>query len=212
MGTTPTSNHGWAKPVFPSATVDTELDSLFDAIDESTALRGTEANLPAAGTAGRLYFTTDTKKTLWDDGVAWVDITPKGTTWSISDGGTKVMDVPADMNFGTGISVVDDADGTVTITGHAPYTDENAQDAVGAILGAQFAYDDVTPAITLNQGAGSGLDADTLDGTDSTGYASASHTHGQADITDFSSAAPSLYVQSTAPSSPATNDIWFDTS
>jgi hypothetical protein len=51
------------------------------------------------------------------------------------------------------------------------YTDEKAQDAVGSALGSQFAYDDGANLISLNQGDGSGLTADTLDGIDSTEFA-----------------------------------------
>jgi hypothetical protein len=49
--------------------------------------------------------------------------------------------------------------------------DEAAQDAVGNILGGQFTYNDTGNAITLNQGSGSSLDADTLDGKQGSAYA-----------------------------------------
>jgi hypothetical protein len=51
------------------------------------------------------------------------------------------------------------------------YTDERAQDAVGTILGSQFVYTDGTPEITLDQGSGSGLNADQLDGFEESAFA-----------------------------------------
>lgn len=135
--TTNTSNHGWPKPVFPSENVASELDTFFDEIDKAVSLRGPDSSLPSAGTAGRLYFTTDTQRTLYDDGTEWQDITPGGGT----------------------------------------YSDELAQDAVGTILGGQFTYDDATPSINLNQGAGSGLDADTVDGQQASDFSQTGHVH-----------------------------------
>jgi len=52
------------------------------------------------------------------------------------------------------------------IGGGSTYSDEEAQDAVGTILSSQFTYDDATPAITLDQGEGSGLNADSWEGYD----------------------------------------------
>ena len=37
---------------------------------------GVAASRPAAGIAGRLYFTTDSGKIFWDNGAAWIDVTP----------------------------------------------------------------------------------------------------------------------------------------
>jgi WD40 repeat protein len=51
------------------------------------------------------------------------------------------------------------------------FTDERAQDAVGTILSGQLTYDDGTPEITLNQGDGSGLNADQLDGFEESAFA-----------------------------------------
>ena len=132
MGTQDTKNHGWDKPVFPSSSVDTELDSLFDQIDSDVWLRGLEADRPAAETVGRLYVATDTSKHFYDNGSSWDDITPGGSSWSVSNSGTEVLVGPSDLNFGTGLSVTDDGDGSVTIDGHAKYTDSEAVTAVNA--------------------------------------------------------------------------------
>jgi hypothetical protein len=43
------------------------------------------------------------------------------------------------------------------------FTDERAQDAVGSILGTNLNYDDANNSITVVQGSGSGLNADTVD-------------------------------------------------
>jgi hypothetical protein len=37
-------------------------------------LEGTAANRPAAGTVGRRYFATDTKRWSFDDGVSWIEL------------------------------------------------------------------------------------------------------------------------------------------
>lgn len=54
------------------------------------------------------------------------------------------------------------------------FTDERAQDAVGAILSSQFTYtdnDQGSDEIAINQGDGSGLNADQLDGLDQSAFA-----------------------------------------
>ena len=39
-------------------------------------IEGLYSSLPAAGTQGRLFFATDTKKHYYDNGTSWDDITP----------------------------------------------------------------------------------------------------------------------------------------
>jgi hypothetical protein len=60
----------------------------------------------------------------------------------VSDDGSTVVSNATDINFGTNLSVGDDGDGTVTVTGQPGYTDEEAQDAVGSMVSSNFAYDD----------------------------------------------------------------------
>jgi hypothetical protein len=43
-------------------------------------LYGTAASMPAAGSAGRLFFTTDTKQVYEDSGSAWVNVSPSGVS------------------------------------------------------------------------------------------------------------------------------------
>jgi len=50
----------------------------------------------------------------------------------ISDSGSTVVNDVIDINFGNNISVTDDGDGTVTVTGAEPYTDSDAINAVNA--------------------------------------------------------------------------------
>lgn len=115
--------------------------------------------------------------------------------------------------------VYDDGSGNFIlsdVTGGGGYTNEQAQDAVGGILTdtatIDFTYDDAGNAITADvkdgsitatkladgaalaeilddDGAGSGLDADLLDGNEATAFAAASHTHPSSEVTDFTEAA-----------------------
>lgn len=142
MGTQKSNNHGWDKPVFPSSTVDVELDNLFDQIDTDVFMRGPEADRPAAGTFGRVYVTTDTRLHFYDNGTSWDDITPS-RDWSVSNSGGKVLSKPDDIDFGTALSVTDDGDGTLTID-------------VSGVTEAELAFD------TANQAE---LDAHTSDTT-----------------------------------------------
>jgi len=50
----------------------------------------------------------------------------------ISDSGSTVVNDVIDINFGNNVSVTDDGDGTVTVTGSAAYTDSDAVSAVNA--------------------------------------------------------------------------------
>lgn len=53
---------------------------------QGTFLKGTEAALPAAGTVGRRYIATDTKKYYYDTGAAWVEIGSAQITGSVETG------------------------------------------------------------------------------------------------------------------------------
>jgi len=83
----------------------------------------------------------------------------------VSNDGTSVTQSATDIDFTTGLTAADDGDGTSTVSlsanhsdlsnigtddHHTRYSDEEAQDAIGTILGSNFSYDDVTPAITLD--------------------------------------------------------------
>ena len=50
----------------------------------------------------------------------------------ISDSGSTVVNDVIDINFGNNVSVTDDGDGTVTVTGATQYTDSDAVSAVNA--------------------------------------------------------------------------------
>lgn len=204
MSTKKTEYHEWDKPDLPSPSVAIELDNLFDQIDSDAWGRGTLSERPTAGTSGRLYLATDTKEHFYDDGTSWVDVTP--SKFTLSDSGTELLSTtPTDINFGTALSLSDDADGTGTIdvsgvstselsfdtatqaeldthaglsgVHHARYTDEEAEDTIGAMVGSQFSYDDTTPSLTLLQGSGSGLNADLLDGEHASAFADEGHLH-----------------------------------
>jgi len=66
----------------------------------------------------------------------------------VEDDGSLVLDPAKNINFGNALSVSDDGDDTITVDG-VQYTDEQAQDAVGTILGALLSYDDATPSIEV---------------------------------------------------------------
>jgi microcystin-dependent protein len=64
------------------ADVPTDIDKLRKQIDALAAIygQGTTAARPAAGTAGRLYYSTDEHLLYWDDGSVWQSpYTPPGT-------------------------------------------------------------------------------------------------------------------------------------
>jgi hypothetical protein len=102
------------------------------------------------------------------------------------------------------------------VTSGGGYSDEQAQDAVGTILvdsdTIDFTYADATPSIAAevkdgsitstkladgaalaeildDDGTGSGLDADLLDGQHASAFAAASHDHTASEVTDFAEAA-----------------------
>jgi hypothetical protein len=52
---------------------------------------------------------------------------------------------------------------------------------------------------------------DVLDDGDGTVSIDPTHTHSLSEVTDFSSDSQNIYVQSSEPSSPSTNDLWIDT-
>ena len=66
----------------------------------------------------------------------------------VEDDGSLVLDPAKNINFGNALSVSDDGDDTITVNG-VQYTDEQAQDAVGTILGTLLSYDDAAPSIEV---------------------------------------------------------------
>jgi DNA-binding FrmR family transcriptional regulator len=98
-----------------------------------------------------------------------------------------------------------------------------AASVAGKLDASAYTAADVLTKIKTVDGAASGLDADVLDAQEGTYYlARANHTGTQlaATISDFSTAADArvalkivnkITVASTAPGSPATNDVWIDT-
>jgi hypothetical protein len=101
---------------------------------------------------------------------------------SIANDGSVVTASTDEIDFTTNITATDDGDGTSTVAiddgsgsgldadtvdgleaSEIEFTDEKAQDAIGAILGANLNYDDSNNTIIIVQGSGSGLDADTVD-------------------------------------------------
>lgn len=135
-----------------------EVNDLTD-VDVEAINADTSGNLPAAGTSGRIFFETDTGRTLYDNGTSWVEIglsesqislanlssrshsdlsdapssahhtrPSAGTALSedgsnnfnfvqtLSQGGSSVITGPTDIDFGSDFSVVDDTDGSASIS------------------------------------------------------------------------------------------------
>lgn len=89
-----------------------------------------------------------------------------------------------------------------------------ALDPISYIL-AKKALSNVSDSSILTKlknvdGSGSGLDADLLDGHDSSYFATASHTHNGADITNnvYSDKKRKIFVSSTEPVAENIGDIW----
>jgi hypothetical protein len=95
---------------------------------------------------------------------------------SLIDGGNAIATSYDDVNDTLSIDVTEsdialanltgDTDGVSEGATNLYFTDERAQDAVGTILGVNLSYDDANNTITIVQGSGSGLDADTVDGVE----------------------------------------------
>lgn len=124
----------------------------------------------------------------WEAGLAGseVAISLEGhthTSANISDFTEAVQDAANGVIVaGSGISkTYDDTAGTLTIA-------NTGVTSVNGVSGAVTAGNLLT-ALTSVDGAGSGLDADTLDGNHASAFALSSHTHTAANVTDFTEAA-----------------------
>jgi len=93
---------------------------------------------------------------------------------SLIDGGNAISTAYDDVNNTLSIDVTESDIALTNVTGNTDdvsegatnlyFTDERAQDAIGSIIGANLNYDDANNTLTIVQGSGSGLDADTVDG------------------------------------------------
>lgn len=126
--------------------IDSDKDGIVDA-----------ANAGAAPFTARGDIETDdgTPLTIWDDSNSWIPVARLEDN-SVTVAGNSVTlgnSTPVDLDDLTNKphSALDDAPSSAH---HARYTDEEAQDTVGGILGANFNYDDASDSIDMSPHAG----------------------------------------------------------
>jgi hypothetical protein len=118
----------------------------------------------------------DVSNTLTIDTAALDEEEVEDAVNSLIDGGNAIATSYDDANDTLSIDVTEsdialanltgDTDGVSEGATNLYFTDERAQDAVGTILGVNLSYDDANNTISIVQGSGSGLDADTVDGVE----------------------------------------------
>jgi len=93
-------------------------------------------NRPGGGTAGRIFFETDNGRVLYDDGGSWKEVGLSESEISLSNLGSRshsdLSSAPASAH-------------------HSRYTDEEAQDAVGAALSSELTYSDSSDSFGVNE-------------------------------------------------------------
>ncbi|MCK9328220.1 MAG: hypothetical protein M0P69_22175, partial [Bacteroidales bacterium] len=94
--------------------------------------------------------------------------------------------IPAALDGLSG-TLDDIVDGTTYVKSTNDYTDDEKSKLSGIELGAtgDQTPNEILTAIKTVDGAGSGLDADTLDGNHAAAFAEASHSHSASEVTDF---------------------------
>jgi len=90
-------------------------------------------------------------------------------------GNLEITHVPSDT------SLEIDSGGSVSTLGKS---DEEIQDAVGNIVTGGIIYDDSSNTISISQGSGSGLDADTVDGTEAQDLGSVNEAADEYNLSD----------------------------
>lgn len=91
----------------------------------------------------------------YDDAAGTLTISATDTKTNVSDDGVQVVANVGDINFGSLISVTDDGDGTVTITGtNTEKTEEEIEDIVDGLLtggnAISLTYDDANNILTID--------------------------------------------------------------
>lgn len=196
-GVPATQNHELNVPPEGYDDWDDPLNDNFSEVDRLMPVRDKDANKSEYDPKHNAKFeATDTGDIYFGDGSSWNyyatldtgydDEAAQDAIGAAFDGTVSYDDANNTLSVALGNALGTDANGNVAVQEggishdnivgvsaadhHTRYTNEEAQDAVGTILGTQFSYDDTNNAITLNQGSGSALDADTLDALDSASF------------------------------------------
>ena len=108
-------------------------------------------------------------------GVSDIDWYQANNTFEVStvDGSqfhTQISDFDLNVNFGAGIDVVGDVTVTGTVDGRDILADGTKLDGISSGAEVNLSNTEILNVILANDGSGSGLDADTLDGQDGTYY------------------------------------------
>lgn len=173
------------------------------------------AAFPVTGVTGLIYVALDTNKVYRWSGSAYVEISPSpGSTDAVPEGSTNLYYTTARATSAA-IAAIPPAtvaplmDGVAAVGAVAKYAKEDHKhpsDTAKLDASAYTAADVLTKIKTVD-GTGSLLDADLLDGLNSTAFATATHSHAQTDVTNLISdlalkaplASPALTGNPTAP-------------
>lgn len=114
-------------------------------LDEEVVRKGTRADQPAAGTAGRWFLVTDELALEYDDGSNWQAISEPDTRVETQDAGTSLYADTPTVNFDstTDLDVSDDGAGTVTVGATGTGSGDSS---MGVTVGATGDYSTIQAA------------------------------------------------------------------
>lgn len=131
---------------------------------------------------------------------------PSGAAPLEVDSGTKATNLNADTLDGLDSSGFATAghthsDATTSVSGFMSATDKTKLNGVESGATADMTASEILTAIKTVDGAGSGLDADLLDGLSSASFATASHAHTGTGV--------GRTISTSAPSGGNSGDVWY---
>jgi len=142
---------------------------------------------------GELGYETDTGRfKLGDGSTAWTSLAywkESGTGDLLASNNLSDVDSAATSRTNLGVAIGSDvqAYSAVLAATTASFTtaDESKLDGIESGATADQSAAEILAALLTVDGTGTGLDADLLDGNEASAFASSSHTHTHADITDY---------------------------